>query len=87
MAQARNRALSFAETYDGNGNVVVKEKLSCAHCQNLFDRPAPGEDVGFCHLCFAPVCLECGRLDACDPFERKLERMESRDRMLKSIAG
>lgn len=87
MAQRRTRALSFAETYDGNGNVVVTEKLSCAHCQNLFNKPGPGDDVGFCELCFAPTCIPCAKLDKCDPFERKLERMEQRERMLRAVVG
>lgn len=84
---ARQRALSFAETLDGDGNKIVVEKLTCAHCQKIFDKPGPDEDVGFCHMCFAATCLPCAKLDRCDPFERKLERMEQRDRLLKSISG
>ena len=85
MAQARNRALSFAETLDGNGNSVVVEKLTCSHCQKIFNKPRQNEDMGFCELCFAAICISCARLDRCDPFERKLERMERRAQFLRSI--
>ena len=82
---ASNRNLGHAETFDINGNVVVVEKITCNHCQAIFTKPGPGDPVGFCHQCFAPVCLKCGALDKCDPFEKKLERMESRSRLLKSL--
>jgi hypothetical protein len=87
MARSQNRALSFVETYDRHGNVMVREKLTCPHCHSMFDRPGPGGDVGFCHLCFAPVCLSCGKSDVCDPFELKLERMERRSRLLEALTG
>ena len=82
---ARTRALSFAETYDGNGNTIVIEKLTCAHCQRIFNKPGPNDNVGFCELCFAAICIPCAKLDKCDPFERKLERMEQRSRLLHSL--
>lgn len=81
----RQRALGYAETFDGNGNVVVKERLTCVHCQQIFDKPGPGEEVGFCHFCFCQVCAQCGKLDKCDPFEKKLARMEASARLLKEI--
>jgi rRNA maturation endonuclease Nob1 len=81
---ARTRNLGFAETYDLFGNVVVTEKLTCNHCQKIFNKPGPNDPVGFCHQCFAPVCLACGAIDRCDPFEKKLERLEQRARLLKA---
>jgi hypothetical protein len=84
---ARNRHLGHAESYDSLGNVVVTEKLTCPHCQRIYDKPKPGADFGFCHRCFSPVCIPCGKLDRCDPFEEKLRRLESRDRLLKSVGA
>lgn len=84
---SRNSARSYVETFDGEGNHVVHEMLTCAHCQRIYAKPGPKDDVGFCHMCFAPVCLDCGKLDRCDPFERKLERMEQRSRLLKSVGA
>lgn len=81
----RTRALSFAETIDGNGNPVIVEKITCSHCQKIFDKPGPNDDVGFCNMCFAAICIPCAKLDKCDPFERKLERMEHRTRFLRSV--
>jgi hypothetical protein len=82
---ARNRNLGYAESYDPRGNVVVTEKLTCPHCQRIYDKPKSGAEFGFCHQCFSPVCIPCGRLETCDPFEEKLKRMEQRDRLLKSV--
>ena len=81
----RNRNLGYAETFDSLGNVVVTEKLTCPHCQKIYDRPGADEPVGFCHSCFSPVCIECGRENRCDPFEEKLRRMESRSRLFRSL--
>lgn len=80
-----SKALGHIEHIDALGNVVVAETLTCSHCGRIFPRPGPDDPVGFCHMCFAPVCLNCGKDDRCDPFEKKLERMEKRDRLLKSV--
>ena len=80
-------ALGHIETFDALGNKVVVETLTCAHCQKVFKKPMQDEPTGFCHMCFKQVCLECGKSDKCDPFEKKLERMEQRSRLLKSIEG
>lgn len=81
----RTRNLGYAETFDSLGNVVVVEKLTCPHCQGIYDKTGAGEPMGFCHSCFSPVCVECGKIDKCDPFEEKLRRMESRSQLFKSL--
>ena len=34
----------------------------------------------FCRLCMKAVCLACDAIGTCSPFERKIERLEARDR-------
>ncbi len=80
-----NDCLGHTTTFDDKGNVVVEEVLVCAHCQHIYKKPGPKDPAGFCHMCFKPVCLACGAKDKCDPFEKKLERMEARARLLRSV--
>lgn len=82
-----SKGLGHAEVYDGNGKIVVSDTLTCAHCQEIYDKPKRGEESGFCMRCFAPVCLGCGKVDTCVPFEKKLLAMEQRDRFLKAVLG
>ena len=82
---SRSRALGHVERFDELGNVAVVETLTCNHCGCIYPKPGPGEPSGFCHVCFAGVCLGCGAIDRCDPFEKKLERLEGRARFLKSV--
>jgi hypothetical protein len=58
---------------------------TCAHCNTVVEIKSKTQDMGFCHMCFYPTCINCGALDKCDPFEKKLERIESRARMLTRI--
>lgn len=77
--------LGHVEVTDQYGQVAVHETLKCGHCQRVYRKPGPGEPSGFCHMCFRPVCLPCGANDRCDPFEKKLERMEQRGRFLRAL--
>jgi len=80
---ARTRGV-FIST-DAYGTESVVETFTCAHCQHVFPKPKQGEDSGWCHQCFKPVCLSCGASDRCDPFEKKLMRMELRGKLLRSL--
>jgi len=82
---SRSRALGHVERYDHLGNVEVVETLTCNHCGIIYPKPGPGQPVGFCHMCFSPVCFGCGAIDKCDPFEKKLERIERRSKFLNSL--
>jgi len=44
-----------------------------------------GEPYGFCNLCFKSTCLPCGGIPKCDPFEKKLERIERRQKFLSNL--
>lgn len=77
--------LAHVRITDAYGRQTIKEKLVCSHCQTVFDKPGPRDPSGFCHVCFKPVCLRCGAIDKCDPFEKKLDRLEARAAMLRSM--
>ena len=77
--------LGHIELTDQYGTVQVRETLTCSHCNQIFAKPGPADPAGFCHMCFKPVCLKCGKLDRCVPFEKKLEIMEQRARFLKQV--
>jgi hypothetical protein len=68
------------------------DSFTCAHCNSVrFVKPNErAEDLGgICHLCGDKsrpsfVCEKCvGK--GCDPFEKKLERWERRDRLLRCV--
>jgi hypothetical protein len=63
------------------------DTFSCGHCGNVRhvrvkERP---EDIGgLCKQCMKLICPACVDTGRCDPLEKKLERMEKRDRALRS---
>lgn len=69
---------------------VERDTFTCAHCSRIVvvepicDPSAAG---GFCRQCMAHLCTRCANRGVCDPFMRKLERAEARDRLLRSIDG
>jgi hypothetical protein len=83
----RGRALGFCEEIGPDGRREW-ETFTCCHCSAIVDVPPPtAPEVGFCRLCFSRECLDCARKDKCIPFERKLEAMEARGRLLAAISG
>lgn len=54
----------------------------------IYDRDTGGwqeEPGAFCRACMRPVCLACAAAGHCVPWERSLERSESRDRLLRAV--
>lgn len=73
-------------TIMSDGPLVEKDTFTCKHCNTVVivepaPKPMPG---GRCTLCDALVCDACAD-KPCRPFEKWLEKMESRDRLLRSI--
>jgi hypothetical protein len=68
-----------------DGKTTVFPTFTCNHCQRITPKPRGGEDSGFCMSCFRPVCLRCGALNVCTPWEKQMERMEARARARASI--
>jgi hypothetical protein len=40
---------------------------------------------GGCYTCQRPICLACIEKGGCDPWERQLDRMEARSRLLRAV--
>lgn len=56
------------------------DTLTCCHCQRI----TPAGAGGYCSLCDDHVCPRCaGR--PCSPFEKRLEQVESGQRLLKHL--
>jgi hypothetical protein len=72
----------------GPEGTVEHETFTCAHCQRLVKcsvPPNPDIDGWNCRQCFARICRYCASKQVCDPFERKLERIEARASLLKAV--
>jgi hypothetical protein len=62
------------------------DTFTCCHCNRVIHvKPrTPMDEFGsMCRNCMKMVCPKCAA-GACVPFEKKLEQMEHRDRMLRS---
>jgi hypothetical protein len=63
------------------------DTFTCVHCNGIvFVTPLtnPADLGGWCGCCAKPICKKCtGK--PCVPFLKKLDAMESRERMLKNI--
>lgn len=77
-----NRARGIRITTDGVGRSVESETFTCPHCNRVKPKPAPSEDVGWCHKCFTITCVECHA--NCTPFEKKLLKYEARAKLLQA---
>lgn len=59
--------------------VVEMDTFTCGHCNKVVQvkvKASPDELGGYCYCCTKMVCPLCvGK--GCDPFEKKLERMEA----------
>lgn len=72
----------------GIGRSVRTATITCCHCNTVVEIPdgARADDCGgFCFRCMLPTCRACASL-GCVPFERQLERMESRSRLVAACA-
>jgi hypothetical protein len=89
MAAGQHRALgAILISMPGQAQVEI-ETHTCQHCNGIVETKGPGVDPGktsgWCGNCFAIICIRCATNGRCTPFERKLERVESRARFLESI--
>ena len=75
----------------GMGEVEIREgtfevdSAQCGHCQKVIHVPprAHPNFLSICRVCMRPTCEQCSAGE-CDVFEKKLARMEERERTLKS---
>lgn len=95
------RPLGYGITKEPGKADVVEDSSTCSHCNSISfvlpgvmpttrDEAGRAHGLPRCRMCDAFICLRCGdRLDieGCDPFEKKLERMEARGRLLRAAGG
>ncbi len=81
--QGRREGVSYARTPEGR-IVDENETFTCGHCQHVTEVTAGQSlaDLGvFCLACCRPCCRQCAFRMAhggmCDPFEKKLLRIEA----------
>jgi len=75
---------SFVEKCTGEGTITVP-CFTCAHCSTIVEVPDETEERGFCVQCFYSVCIPCGALNRCTPFEKKIEAYENKMRFRASL--
>jgi hypothetical protein len=79
------RSRGYAVTVDQSGT-VEEDTITCAHCNSVVFLK-PREISGSCRMCYGFLCPTCVDAGTCTPFEKKLERMEARERLLRAAAG
>lgn len=68
------------------GKASEHQTLMCAHCQmHWMVRPGSGISRGFCIRCAAPTCGKKKCFERCDPWEARIERMEARGSLERSL--
>jgi len=83
------------------GTLFERDTITCKHCQRIvFTKPGSASTVylfpqrqgpdkeepgAFCRVCMSPICLACCAVGTCTPWERRMEKIEARDRMLRSV--
>lgn len=67
------------------------DTITCSHCNRVVEihdlatgKPKPAVVV-HCHQCDRKTCVPCAETGRCTPFERKLEAMEARGRLLAAV--
>lgn len=88
MSRARAEG-GVAEWTHAGGAVNTRPTFTCCHCNNvtIVRTGARAEDCGgFCLRCMRPTCTACAD-KGCTPFEKQLETIEARGRLLGSVAG
>ena len=77
----------YAYSFSPDGAHQEVDTFTCFHCNRVVHvkpKCSPDELGGMCRLCMKMICPACVDLGSCDPFEKKLERIEARDRSLRS---
>lgn len=69
----------YAVITDPSGGVQEMDTFTCAHCNRIVHVPVkanPDDIGGMCRMCMKMICPSCVDAGVCDPFEKKLKRME-----------
>lgn len=63
------------------------DTMTCGHCGRIIHvqaRQRPEDLGGLCKQCMRCICPQCVDHGGCEPFEKKLEQWEDRERTLRS---
>lgn len=81
------KAGGYACSFDVLGMRQEADTFTCSHCNSVVivkPKCDPCDLGGLCRLCEKMICPGCVDLGHCDPFEKKLERVEARYIALRS---
>lgn len=80
------RPQGHGTVFNPDGPTTETDTMTCGHCQKITEIKAgqrPEDCGGLCKVCMQLICEVCVGKMTCDPFERKLERIEAKDRFLR----
>ena len=77
----------YALVVGPEGVTYEADTFTCHHCQLVvYVQPhSPASDAGgWCGVCAKLICGPCADKGVCIPWEKQMEKMEARDRFLRS---
>jgi len=72
------RGLTGYARLSGPDGTQEWDTFTCFHCNSIRHDDPKQQDTHWCYQCFNRICENCKARARCEPFERKLERMEAR---------
>ena len=83
------RPQGYAHWREGNDGSTLKERdtVTCGHCSHI-ECVQPGMmPADKCSMCQRYVCGRCAAIPECRPFEKHLESIERRGKLLAEVVG
>ena len=87
-----NRSRGYARIIDpALAKPLEADAVTCAHCNRIVHMhdlktgKALSGVLVHCYQCDANTCVPCAETGKCTPFEKKLEAIEARGRLLAAI--
>jgi hypothetical protein len=87
-----SRALGYARIVDpALAKPLESSTATCSHCNRVVHMhdfktgKALSGVLVHCHQCDAVTCVPCAETGKCTPFEKKLEAIEARGRLLAAM--
>lgn len=80
------RANNYSVAVTPYGRELEYDSFTCFHCQQIMmvkPRQKPEDLGGLCKVCMQLICPACVGKMTCDPWQKKMERMEAKDRFLR----
>jgi hypothetical protein len=62
--------------WTGDGPVMERDTITCAHCNTVVFLKRDMSNAGFCVKCMKHLCGACADTGECLPFEKQLELFE-----------